>query len=122
MVAQPPNHPTGTTLPALLAVAEWLDLPGKEIVLALTVGFEVQAKLRRAAVSASGNVNTEGIDPPGMVGPFGAAAATAKLLGLDEAGIRRALGIAGSAGLGHLRKLGHDGEIHPFRSRRAQRR
>lgn len=96
MVARPPNHPTGTTLPALLAVAEWLGLPGKDVVLALAVGFEVQAKLRRATVSASGNVNTEGIHPPGMVGPFGAAAATAKLLGLDEAGIRRALGIAGS--------------------------
>src|SRR4029079_5506754 len=45
----PLNHPTSPTLPAILAIAEHSHLPGRQIIEAIVVAFEVQGRLRLAA-------------------------------------------------------------------------
>ena len=93
------SHASGTVLPAALAVAQRERLPGVAFLAALAVGFEVSARLARAAV---GLETVRGFHNPGTQGPFGAAAAAGKLHGLDEDGLVSALGIAGSSSAGLL--------------------
>jgi 2-methylcitrate dehydratase PrpD len=56
------------------------------------IGWELQSRFRRA----SARCNLRGFHPPGLFGPVGAAAASAKMLGLDQTQTRMALGIAAS--------------------------
>ena len=46
-----------------------------------------------------------GFHAPGTTGPFGAAAATGRLLNLDAGKMTNALGVAGSCASGRLMKL-----------------
>jgi 2-methylcitrate dehydratase PrpD len=89
----PLNHPTSPTLPAILAVAEKQGSPGSAVIEAIATAFEVQARIRLAAV---GLVTGEGFHKPGTTGTMGATAGVAKLLGLDRDQLVMALGIAGS--------------------------
>jgi 2-methylcitrate dehydratase PrpD len=93
------SHASGTVLPAALAVSQCEHLGGAAFVTALALGFEVSARLARAAV---GLEPVRGFHNPGTQGPFGAAAAVGKLYGLDEDRITSALGIAGSSSAGLL--------------------
>src|ERR1043166_2880749 len=77
----PLNHPTSPTLPAILAIAEHHSLPGQKIVEAIVTAFEVQGRLRMAA---TGLITGSGFHKPGTTGTFGATAAAAKLLDLDQ--------------------------------------
>jgi 2-methylcitrate dehydratase PrpD len=88
----PPTHGTSSCLPAALALGEMGNSPGKTIIAAYVVGWEVQGRLRAASVAAS----NPAFHPPGMVGPLGGAAASAKILGLDTRQTQMALGIAAS--------------------------
>jgi aconitate decarboxylase len=89
----PLNHPTSPTLPAILAVAEYLHHPGSSIIEAIAVAFEVQGRLRLAATG----LNTgQGFHKPGTTGTFGATAAICKLLRLTREQTMMALGLAGS--------------------------
>ncbi|MEE8443011.1 MAG: MmgE/PrpD family protein [Dehalococcoidia bacterium] len=107
----PPTHGTSSCLPAALALGEEAGVSGKTIIEAYVLGWEVQARLRTAAVPA----NTGGLHPPGYVGPMGGAAASARVLGLDEHHTRLALGIAASrtggltANTGTMMKSTHPG-------------
>lgn len=91
----PLNHPTSPTLPAILAVAEHLRLPGPRIVEAIVTAFEVQGRVR-LAVTDDRRIPGSGFHWPGTTGVFGATAACARLLGLDRDQTVMALGIAGS--------------------------
>ena len=93
------SHASGTVLPAALAVCQREGLDGAAFLTALAVGFELSARLARAAV---GLETERGFHNPGAQGPFGAAAAVGKLYGLDEPRIASALGIAGSSSAGLL--------------------
>ena len=93
------SHASGTVLPAVLAVSQRERLDGSAFLTALAVGFEVSARLARAAV---GLETVRGFHNPGTQGPFGAAAAVGKLYGLDEDRLVSALGIAGSSSAGLL--------------------
>lgn len=92
-------HPTATIFPAVLALGEMLGVSGDRILEAYIIGVEVGAKIGR------------GINPEhpkrwhatGTLGCLGAAAGSAKILGLDVEQIRAALGIATSEAAG-LRK------------------
>jgi 2-methylcitrate dehydratase PrpD len=67
---------------------------GANFIAALVLGYEVTCRIGEAQTNA---VETErGIHNPAANGPFGAAAAAARLLGLDAATVSSALGIAGS--------------------------
>jgi 2-methylcitrate dehydratase PrpD len=93
------SHAAGTVLPAALAVCQRERFDGTRFLTALAVGFEVSARIARAAV---GLETVRGFHNPGTQGPFGAAAAVGKLHALDAAQLVGALGIAGSSSAGLL--------------------
>ncbi|MCC7484661.1 MAG: MmgE/PrpD family protein [Burkholderiales bacterium] len=110
------SHAAGTVLPAALAVSEREHRDGKSFLLALAVGYELSGRLHRTAV---GLESRRGFHNPGVQGPFGAAAAVAKLYGLDAGTIASALGLAGScaAGLLEFAWAGDDTKrVHPGRA------
>ncbi|GFO03326.1 cis-aconitate decarboxylase [Plakobranchus ocellatus] len=98
----PATHPSGPTLPAVLALAETLqhDSAGsvgvslEDVLVAYNVGIQVQGLLLRSAKSAC-NIPSR-FHPPAVVGVMGSAAACANLMGLGPAKCRAALGIAAS--------------------------
>ncbi len=89
---QPVAHGTSNILPCALALGEMGAASGARVIEAYVIGWEIHARLRRASVRC----NTSGFHPPGLLGPLAAAAASAKMLGLDTAQVRMALGIAAS--------------------------
>jgi 2-methylcitrate dehydratase PrpD len=93
------SHASGTVLPAAFAVCERERLDGVAFLTALALGFEVSARIARAAV---GLETVRGFHNPGTQGPFGAAAAVGKLYGFDAERLTEALGIAGSSSAGLL--------------------
>jgi 2-methylcitrate dehydratase PrpD len=93
------SHASGTVLPAVLAVCQREHLDGKAFLTAMALGFEVSARIARAAV---GLESVRGFHNPGTQGPFGAAAAVGKLYGFDQKTLTSALGIAGSCSAGLL--------------------
>jgi 2-methylcitrate dehydratase PrpD len=99
--------------PAALAVGEARRAPGRDVVAALVGGSEIVARL---GMAAGGRFHRRGFHPTGVCGIFGAAAAAARLDGLDADAVVRALGIAGSLASGLLAFL-EDGAptkpVHP---------
>lgn len=89
---QPVAHGTSNILPSALALGEIGGAPGARLIEAYVIGWEIHARLRRASTRC----DTQGYHPPGLLGPLAAAAASAKMLGLDAAKVRMALGIAAS--------------------------
>jgi aconitate decarboxylase len=111
----PPTHPTSPVLPAILALVERRGgNTGRDVITALVAAFELQSHLG-AQVVATGRQWPHGYHPPGMVGPFGSAVATGKLIGLDVLQMEQALGIAASrigslmANTGTMTKSSHCG-------------
>lgn len=105
-------HAATVVVPAALAIAEWKKLSGKEFITAVVVGYEVCYRIGEA-VSPSHYYywhNTA------TCGTFGAAAASAKLLNLNEEEIVYALGSAGTQAAG-LWEFIEDGamskQLHP---------
>lgn len=88
----PSAHGSSSILPAVAAVAERENASGADVLTAFTVGWEVQQRLR--AASEKGDMR--GFHPPGIVGPLGAAAAVANLLGASADETAMALGLAAS--------------------------
>jgi 2-methylcitrate dehydratase PrpD len=96
------GHPTSVLLPAVLAVGEDFKASGKAALEALVLGFEVWSKL-----SASGiNPRAMGFHPTAVLGTMGAAAAAAKILGLDVKKTQMVLGLASSHATGMGRNRG----------------
>jgi 2-methylcitrate dehydratase PrpD len=91
-------HPAGPVAPALLALAERRPMAGADFVHAFVLGVEVECRVGMAVYPSHYD---RGYHITGTAGVFGAAAATGKILGLDETRMRWALGIAAtqSAGL-----------------------
>ncbi len=88
----PPTHGTSSCLPSALALAEQHNVPGDRVITAYVLGWEIQGRLRAASAPAT----RAGYHPPGLVGPMGGAAASAKTMGLDAEQTLMALGIAAS--------------------------
>ena len=91
-------HPSGAVFPAALAIAEREHADGRAFLTAVAAGYELLSRIGLAATRAV--EDERGFHGPGTNAAFGGAAAAAKLLGLPEAGILNALGIAGSHGGG----------------------
>jgi len=81
-------HAGGVVVPACLAVAESAQANGKQLIEAAAVGYEVD--LRAGWLIALWKM----FAPAGMAGTYGAAALSAKLLGLDAARTDDCLGVA----------------------------
>jgi 2-methylcitrate dehydratase PrpD len=91
------GHPSATIVPAALAVAEATGASGAELITSYVVGIEVAARIGKGFGPAHAR---QGFHSTGTLGVFGAAAASARLLGLDAAQVTQALGIAASSAAG----------------------
>lgn len=92
-------HSDGVVLPAVLALAEARGASGAELIVALVAGGELMVRLGLAARSAPGWFYSS------VFGAFGAAAAAANLLRLNEAQTLNAMGIALSQAAGTQQPL-----------------
>ena len=91
------GHPSVLVLPALLSLGEHLGTSGRDILTAYTLGLEVEGKL---ALHADFKLMQARLNHQTWYGSIGAAAACAKLLRLDVAKTRMALGIAANFACG----------------------
>jgi 2-methylcitrate dehydratase PrpD len=91
------GHPSVPVLPALLALAEYKGASGRDVMAALVAGFEMECRIGKLVMPAHYAI---GFHATGTLGTFGAAAACAHLLRLDEGAWGHALGIAGSQAAG----------------------
>jgi 2-methylcitrate dehydratase PrpD len=94
-----------TTWPALLAAAEKAKLSGKEAIVALYVGQEMQ---NRIAYYASVGTDPIGICNLPFLGIYGATACVAKAFELTEEQILASFGFAMVQGLGYMHTWGTD--------------
>ena len=91
------GHPSVPVIPAILALAETTGASGRDVLEAIVVGIEAECRLG-ALIGAQHY--TIGFHSTGTLGTFGAAAACAHMLKLDEDGWLRALGLAGTQAAG----------------------
>ena len=89
------GHSGAVVIPALCALAGRLGFSGKEALCALVAGYDLAARTLEGA-GGYRPVNDLGWHSTGICGSFGAAAASAKLLGLDRERFADALGVAGT--------------------------
>jgi 2-methylcitrate dehydratase PrpD len=82
------GHPASHIFPAALAVAQARNAAGPELAAALLAGYEVASRFGRATRLRAG------VHPHGNWGTAGAAAAVARLAGLDASGVAAALDVA----------------------------
>jgi 2-methylcitrate dehydratase PrpD len=91
-------HPNSLAVPVALALAEAdPSLSGRDIAVALALGYEVGLRIGNAATTS---LFLNGFHPQGTTGAFVAAATAGRLLRLDANRMQHALGIAGSLGAG----------------------
>ncbi|MDB5857508.1 MAG: hypothetical protein JWQ76_1197 [Ramlibacter sp.] len=97
------THPTAPALPAALAMAEATGASGAAAMLAYHLGVEVECKISEAI---NPRHYQAGFHSTGTCGTFAAAAASARLMGLDVEATQRALSIAGSQSAGLRENFG----------------
>jgi 2-methylcitrate dehydratase PrpD len=91
------GHTTAAILPALLALGEARGATGRDLIAAFAAGYETTC---RVGVLVAPGHYALGFHATGTAGSFGAAAACARLLGLDPAQTAMALGIAATQAAG----------------------
>ncbi|HYA30702.1 MAG TPA: MmgE/PrpD family protein, partial [Acidobacteriota bacterium] len=91
------GHPSVLVLPAVLSLGEHLGASGQELLTGYVIGLEIEGKL---ALHADFKLMQARLNHQTWYGSIGAAAACAKLLHLDVAKTRMALGIAGNFACG----------------------
>lgn len=109
------THPTIPPLTACLVIGDMLGgIDGETFLTAFVAGFEVECKVAEAINPDHYNL---GFHTSGTIGTFGSTVAAAKLLGLDESGIARAIGGAASMAAGIRANFGTMGKpMHVARS------
>ena len=96
-------HPTSPVAPALLALAEFQLVSGADLLLALVLGNEVQARI---GLAISPNHYSRGWHITSTCGIFGSAAGSGKLLALDQPRMVWAFGTASTQSSGLCECLG----------------
>ncbi|HEX2965630.1 MAG TPA: MmgE/PrpD family protein [Syntrophorhabdaceae bacterium] len=87
------THPSSSTIPAALAVAEFTGASGQEFLTAMTLGDDLHCRLAYS-LSRINDPERQGLwMPPLVLGGFAAAAVSARLLGLDQEKTVNAFGI-----------------------------
>lgn len=98
------THIGSVVVPAAWGTTELVGTSGQDLVLAVVCGYEVMSRIGMAfGVSAH---RARGWHATSTAGTFGAAAAAAKLLGLDAQTTAYALGLAGAQSFGTWAFLG----------------
>ena len=92
------SHPGTVIIPAAIAAAELAGASTKTLIAGIVAGYELMIRVGRAINPSSLN---RGFHITGITGPFGAAAASANIMGLTREETIAAMGMAGlqSAGL-----------------------
>ena len=91
-------HVTPEVVPPALAIAEQRGSSGRDLLVAVAAGLE--AVVRVGAGINYPAMRTRGWHSPGVIGPFGGAAAVSSLLGFDAARFQNALSLAGTQSAG----------------------
>jgi 2-methylcitrate dehydratase PrpD len=108
------THPTAPALPAALAIGEVANRSGLDVLTAYQIAVEVETKLCEAIAPRHYD---DGFHSTATFGTLAAAAAAARLMGLDHEQTRRALGIAASQSAGLRENFGTMTKpFHPGRS------
>jgi 2-methylcitrate dehydratase PrpD len=97
-------HPSCALVPAALAAAELVEASGRSVLDAYVIGFEIECRL--GATMNPRHYHERGWHCTSSIGTLGAAAAAARVLGLDPAATAHALGIAASSACGLKENIG----------------
>lgn len=111
-------HPGVAVLPAALAAAELAEAHPKTFLAGMVAGYEIMIRLGAAIVPSSLN---RGFHITGITGVYGAAAACAKIMNLNQEETAGALGMAGLQASG-LIQVNHEVEgakVKPLNPARA---
>jgi 2-methylcitrate dehydratase PrpD len=96
-------HPGAPVIPAALAAGEMTGASGADVLAAIIAGYEVTCRV--ALALPAGEHYDRGYHPTATCGAFGAAAAAARVFGLDAGGVASALGTVLSQTAGSLQFL-----------------
>jgi 2-methylcitrate dehydratase PrpD len=111
------GHPSATIVPAALAAAELMGASGAELITAYVLGLEVAGRVGQSFGTSHA---AQGFHSTGTLGVLGAAAASARLLGLDAEASAATLGIAASSAAGLRANFGFMAKpLHAGNSARA---
>ncbi len=111
------GHASAVLVPALLAVGEREGAAGEDVIVAITAGYEVAARLARAGFNNRSLVDRN-FHQASSAGSVAAAAAAGRLIGLGQKDMQSAVGLAAeqACGLqamrlesGHMNKSLHTG-------------
>ncbi len=91
-------HVTPEVVPPALAIAERDGLSGRDLLVAIAAGCEVTTRIGIGLDYPA--FRARGFHAPGVLGPFGAAAAVGRLRGFDAETMAKAFGLAGSQAAG----------------------
>ena len=97
-------HTTPQVVPPALALAERNGADGRALISAIAAGLETTVRIGLGTRYPA--FRARGWHSPGVIGPFGGAAAAGKLLGLDAQRQRHAFGLAGSQSAGTFAQWG----------------
>ncbi len=101
-------HPAGPVVSSILALSEYHPVSGRDFLNALVLGIETSCRIGNAVYPNHYDV---GWHITGTAGVFGAAAATGKILGLNEQQMVWALGLAASQPVGLRESFGSMNKI-----------
>jgi len=90
------THPGSVVIPSALAMSEAKTVTGKEFITAIVAGYDAMLRIGMATRA----MMKRAFHTTPVLGPFGAAVATGKVLGFDTNTMLNALGIAGSESSG----------------------
>jgi 2-methylcitrate dehydratase PrpD len=97
------GHPSTTMIPAVIAVAEAVGAPGKDVLAAYAIGLEVCGKL---GIALGTGHYQRGWHATATTGVFGSTAVAARLLKLNVTQLKYALALAASQASGLIRNFG----------------
>jgi 2-methylcitrate dehydratase PrpD len=104
------SHPGTYIIPAALAAAQAQRADGRRFLAGLVVGYEAVSRIGAAAPAA---IVSRRFRPLGVMGPFGAAAGAATVLGADDRQLAAALAIAANLSAGTTQGI-FEGSMEPY--------
>jgi 2-methylcitrate dehydratase PrpD len=108
-------HPGAATIAAALAMAQARRATGPQFLLAVVLGYEISTRIG----IVMGREHYRYWHNTGTMGTFGAAAAAASLLGLDEAAFAHALALAATFAAGLQQAFRSESTAKPLHAGRA---
>jgi 2-methylcitrate dehydratase PrpD len=92
------GHPGIQVIPLAWALAEQDGRPGRDLLAAFVVGYELSARIKRASATRLA------VHPHGTFGTIGAAVALARLLGYDPGATREIINVSATLGVAASRR------------------